>query len=193
MTSRREIRNWLFKQVAAEQTLDELEGDGVAVRAAVDPGAVQRVLALEDFSAPIRRAAMTALPAYLAFFCLENAIRELIVDRLLENHGTDWWDKVVPSPIRNRVEKRQEKEGKNRWHMRRGDHKVNYTDFGDLKSIIQSNWGDFDDLFPYQDWITGRLEELEASRNIIAHSNTLEGRELERIRIYLEDWVKQVG
>ena len=49
-----------------EEMLNLLEAEGVAVRAAHDPGALQRVLPLEDFSSDIREAAMSALPAYLA-------------------------------------------------------------------------------------------------------------------------------
>jgi hypothetical protein len=70
---------------------------------------------------------------------------------------------------------------------------VNYTDFGDLALILQQNWADFADLFPDQNWITARLRELEQSRNVIAHNNVLEDREIDRIRMYLADWIRQVG
>ena len=46
---------------------------------------------------------------------------------------------------------------------------------------------------PDQNWVSSRLDELAASRNIIAHSNVLEDREIERMRLYLEDWTRQVG
>lgn len=193
MTEGPALRNWLFKALSVETTLDGLESDGVGVRATADPGALQRVLPLEDFPADIRRSAMTALPAYLAFFCLENSVRELVIGRLSEAHGSGWWDEKVAKGIKEKVAKRQEKEGGDRWHTRRGEHNVYYTDFGDLKSIITNNFADFEDLFPDQNWITSRLDELELSRNIIAHSNVLEARELERIRLYLHDWVRQVG
>jgi hypothetical protein len=67
--------------VASER---ELEAEGLAVRAATDPAALQRVMPLDDFSPPIRQAAMKTLPAFLAFFCLENAVRGnrcLAIDR----------------------------------------------------------------------------------------------------------------
>lgn len=193
MTDPRVIRDWLFKGLAVEDLLDNLESDGYAVRAANDPGAVQRVMPLEDFSSEIRRAALRALPAYLAFFCIENAVRELVVDRMTESKGTDWWQTGASNDLRKKVETRQEKEGTNRWHVRRGASEIYYTDFGDLMSIIRNNWPVFEDLFPDQNWIANRLAELEASRNIIAHSNTLDERELIRIRMYLEDWTRQVG
>ena len=74
-----------------------------------------------------------------------------------------------------------------------GHTPIYYTDFGDLGSLLQNNWPDFEDLFPDRNWILARIGELELSRNIIAHSNTLDERELLRIRLYLQDWIKQVG
>lgn len=193
MTDLSDVRNWLFKGLAVEQLLARLEGDGLAVRAENDPGAVQRVMPLEDFSAEVRQGAMRALPAFLAFFCLENAVRELVRERLTQLHGADWWNAQVSSAVRQKVESRREKEGENRWHTRRGAHELNYTDFGDLAVILQQNWADFADLFPDQNWITARLRELEQSRNVIAHNNVLDDREIDRIRMYLADWIRQVG
>lgn len=187
------LREWLYKGLALETVLDELEAQGLAVRATTDPGALQRVMPLEGFSLEIRQAAMRTLPAYLAFFCLENAVRELVTDRLLEIHGSDWWEACVPSAVRTKVEQRREKEGVNRWHVQRGANEIYYTDFGDLLKIIQGRWVDFEDLFPDQHWVANRLNDLEASRNIIAHSNLLDTREITRVNMYLQDWLRQVG
>ncbi|WP_158017444.1 Swt1 family HEPN domain-containing protein [Mycobacterium basiliense] len=148
---------------------------------------------LEDFSSAIRANAMAALEAYLALHCFENAARELISDRLSEAHGSDWWNKCASNPLREKVAKRQQQEDKDRWHMRRGAAEIYYTDFGDLALLIKNNWPDFEDLFPDQNWIGARFTELEKSRNIVAHNNTLEKHERDRITLYLRDWLKQVG
>lgn len=79
----------------------------------------------------------------------------------------------------------------NRWHIARGEHPIYYTDFRDLKSLLQQNWPDFEDLFPDLNWIASRIAELELSRNVIAHSNTLDERQLARIWLYMQDWIKQ--
>ena len=183
----------MFRCLAAEDMLDRFEQDGVALRAGSDPRALQRVLPLEDFSPDVRRSAMSTLAAYLAFYCLENSIRELITERMTENHGSDWWNTKAPAGIREKVAKRQEAEGDNRWHISRGAGDLYYTDFGDLKSILQSSWTDFSDLFPDQNWVLSRMTELEASRNIIAHMNPLDDRENGRLKLYLQDWTRQVG
>jgi hypothetical protein len=192
--TRSEVRSWMFKGLSVENVLDSIEAEGVNVRASSDPRALQRVIPLEDFSVRIRRSAMQAFPAYLAFFCLENSVRELVAERMSENHGSEWWTSgLVGKKIVEKVAARQLKEGDQRWHVRRGEHELYYTDFGDLSSIIQSNWADFEDLFPDQNWVTARLDELEKSRNIIAHSNVLDDRELQRLSLYLDDWTRQVG
>lgn len=193
MTEVSALRNWLFKGIAVEQLLDSMETEGLSVRAGTDTRAVQRIMPLEDFSPATRRSALQALPAYLAFFCLENSARELVSERMAENHGVDWWAAKVSSAIRTKVDARRTKEGQHRWHAARGASEIFYTDFGDLKDIIQSNWVDFSDLFPDQNWVISRLTELEASRNIIAHTNVLDDRELLRLRLYLQDWSRQVG
>lgn len=193
MADQQDLRAWLFQTVTVETLLDDLEGEGVAVRAVTDPRALQRIIPLDEFSAGVRTAAMKAISAYLAFFCLENSVRELVQERLQEEHGSEWWATSASAALRNKVQERQEKEGRNRWHVRRGEHEIYYTDFGDLKSLIQTHWVLFEDLFPDQNWIVARLEELEASRNIIAHSNLLDERETTRLQLYIQDWTRQVG
>ena len=188
-----ELRAWLFRALSAEDKIDTLEAEGISVRAPSDARALQRVLPLEDFPQGLRRQAMRALPVYLAFFCLENSIRGLVVERLEETHGSDWWEKCASTQMKTKVEGRRTKEGRDRWHINRGESEIYYTDFGDLSSLIQNKWVDFADLFPDQNWVLSRLTELEASRNIIAHSNSLDERDFERLRLYLQDWVRQVG
>lgn len=77
--------------------------------------------------------------------------------------------------------------------MRRGATEIYYTDFGDLESLIRNNWEAFEDLFPDINWVVSRFDELEKSRNIVAHNNLLEPNEVNRIGLYLRDWTRQVG
>lgn len=187
------LREWLFAGLTVEDALNELESEGIAVRAQNDPQALQRVMPLEDFSSELRATAMKALPAYLAFFVLENSVRDVVSERLSERTGPAWWETAASSSLKTKVEKRQESEGRDRWHMRRGATEIYYTDFGDLASLIRNNWEHFDDLFPDVNWVVTRFDELEKSRNIVAHNNLLEPHEVLRITLYLRDWIRQVG
>lgn len=187
------LREWLFAGLTVEDALNDLESEGIAVRAPTDPQALQRVMPLEDFSVELRGSAMRALPAYLAFFVFENSVRDVVSERLSEGIGAEWWETAASNSLRGKVESRQKSEGKDRWHMRRGATEIYYTDFGDLASLIRNNWEHFEDLFPDINWVVSRFDELEKSRNIVAHNNLLEAHEVGRITLYLRDWIRQVG
>jgi hypothetical protein len=131
------------------------------------------------------------MEVYLILYLFENSVRELI-RLVLEKHGSDWWDKVVPVHVKQDVEKRLKQEADNRWHGTRGSHRICYTDIGDLYSIISANWQDFKGIFPDDAWIRVTIRGIELSRNIVAHNNPLSEREVKRLKMYYEDWIRQV-
>ena len=92
--------------------------------------------------------------------------------------------------MQTNVTRRKEAETKTPWHGKRGAHEINYSDFGDLRSIIEKNWDSFSDLFPSRPWITQRLTELEPPRNVVAHNNPLSNSDRSRISLYYGDWMK---
>lgn len=134
-----------------------------------------------------------AREVYPLIYVLENLLRNFISSKLSKKHGNDWWNKKVSSGIKREVDGRKRSEGKNRWHSKRGEHDIFYTDFGDLKNIIINNWQDFRDIFPRVEWVSNKLDEIEMSRNIIAHNNLLPDREIKRLRLYFDDFRKQIG
>ncbi len=150
-------------------------------------------ISLEDFSPVIRLNAIKMASVYMAFYCFENSARDLIKERLKERIGNDWWEKTVPAKIKEEVKKRKNKDSKNKWHAPRALDEIYYIDFGDMSNIICNQWEHFEDLFPTQDWIRTRIGDLKQSRNAIAHNNPLAERDVARIKMYLDDWIKQVG
>ena len=146
-----------------------------------------------SFSPRISLSANKMSDVYIAFYCLENSVRELVTDRLVERKGTDWWNKCVPEKVRKKVSELQLKESKNKYHAQRSTINLGYTLFGDLSDIIISNWSEFADILPSQAWITSRFNDLEMSRNVIMHSGVLPDDEIDRIKTYVQDWVEQVG
>lgn len=152
---------------------------------------------IETFGLPknLSNEAKRMADVYPKLYVLENLIR-YVVKSILENKlGTKWWDEsnIVSVDVKRKVKNRKKKEGKNRWHYRRGSHEIFYTDFGDLSSIIANNWKEFESLFPNLRWIQAKLEEVELSRNIIAHNNPLPKREIARIDMIFEDLKKQLS
>lgn len=82
---------------------------------------------------------------YTAIHSFENMVRQLVSKAMAEQHGEQWWERV-PERIRTRVSTRMEDDAKTRWHGSRGIVPVTYCDFGDLSSIIVTNWTVFEAL-----------------------------------------------
>ncbi|MBI3600049.1 MAG: hypothetical protein HY097_05345 [Nitrospinae bacterium] len=186
------LKQFIFNGFLLEDTFDKLEKGGITVRGG---SKIQPITRFEDadFSPKIRYDASKMASVYIAFFCLEHTVRELIVDRLVERKGIDWWEKCVSEKIKKSVNQLKEKEEKNKYHTRRSSTSIGYTMFGNLAQIIINNWEDFSDLFPDQTWITSRFNDLEMSRNVIMHTGVLPEIEIERIESIIRDWLRQVG
>ena len=130
---------------------------------------------------------------YTVISAFENTIREFVVKILIENKGENWWEDCVSEKIRNKEEARKEQEDKVRWHTQRGDSLINYTEFGDLASIMNNNLELFSDHIVSIEWARNIIATVERSRNVIMHSGELSARDIERIGINIRDWISQVG
>jgi hypothetical protein len=126
---------------------------------------------------------------YPKYYVLENSIRVVIRRVLGRAYGDGWWQNKVSKQIQDDVKRRIDKEDREPWHGKRGQHEIYYSDFKDLKNIISKNWQDFETLFPSQQWIFQRLEELEHPRNVVAHHNPLSKDDTKRIELYFADWI----
>lgn len=187
-------RDFVFRAILALDSLRELEHTGVYLREAHKRfGRPLADLSFAEFSQQIQDGAEKMSRLYVAFFCFENSAREFIAQRMRDAHGDTWWETKVPPSIKSKVESRKKEEERNKWHAPRSRESIAYTDFGDMPGIILNNWVDFEDTFDDQQWVKTRFGDMEKSRNVIAHNNVLEDREIERIRLYLQDWGRIVG
>ncbi|MEE9167746.1 MAG: Swt1 family HEPN domain-containing protein [Candidatus Neomarinimicrobiota bacterium] len=141
-------------------------------------------------SSSVARDAKEMAKIYPIYYVLENSLR-IVVRRIMDRkHGKEWWENRVSKRLRRKVSDRIEKEERKPWHGKRGQHKIFYSDFGDLRAIIERNWEDFKSLFPSRSWITQKLDELQHPRNILAHHNPVNKTDLKRIELYFHDWVE---
>jgi hypothetical protein len=186
------LKKFVFSGLLLEDSFDRLEETGISIRRGRHEIPVER-LDESDFSPRIIFDANKMASVYVIFYCLENSVRELIVDRLAERKGVDWWNTCVPQKIQTSVQKLKEQEEVNRYHTQRSSSEIGYTMFGNLAQIVISNWDEFSDLFPSQAWINARFTDLEMSRNIIMHTGVLPQIEIERIESICRDWIRQVG
>lgn len=130
---------------------------------------------------------------YTAIAAFENSARAFIQRRLLEEHGDDWWEKGVPEKRRDKAQTRRDEENKIRWHAKRGDSLLEYTEMGDLSAIITTNQDAFLPFVGSVDWSKNIFNTVERSRNIIMHSGTLEPEDVERLALAMRDWINQIG
>ncbi|MGE5474956.1 MAG: Swt1 family HEPN domain-containing protein [Ignavibacteriales bacterium] len=130
---------------------------------------------------------------YVAIAAFENATREFIIKVLMENLGDTWWENGVSEKIRSRAEGRKQEEEKIKWHTQRGDNSINYTEMGDLVSIISQNQSLFEPYIDSLEWARQIMISIERSRNVIMHSGELGMQDIERIGTLMRDWINQVG
>jgi hypothetical protein len=160
-------------------------------------------LQIGNFTAPVGTLnprhttdAVRMAAVYPLLYAFENSMREYIDGHLSVTYGENWHDdpKIVSTTIKGRVERNRNAEAKHRYHSRRSARFIYYTDLGDLPAMAHSEngWKVFSTLFPSDKWLHGRVEVIEASRNVVAHMNPLQPRDIERIRINFEDWLDQI-
>lgn len=189
------IYSFVFRGILAEEALDKagrLSRRGFSDQ--WDSDTARRLgipLMDESLVANSRRMAVV----YTAICAFENSVREFIEKKLLEEVGENWWEECVKQDVRTKAENRKNSERDVRWLTARGDSLLYYTEFGDLIGIMgrPENWKFFEVHVGSIDWAKQIISTLEKSRNIIMHSGQLEQKDIERVGIYIRDWIHQVG
>ena len=186
------LYNFVYRGQLAEQSLDAA-GRRNRRLAEFESEETARILSLDLLDDQHIMNAMAMANVYIAIAGFENSVRDLITNVLSEEVGADWWDKCVSEKIRKAAQAKLEEENKIRWHVQRGASPINYTMMGDLVSIFRQNWPRFEPYIPTIEWATGLIDVIERSRNVIMHSGMLTRTDVERVGMYIRDWIKQVG
>ena len=150
-------------------------------------------LGINELDEDLVKTARKMAIVYTGVSAFENTVRKFVANVLLENHGENWWELKVTESIKKKAESRRLEESKIRWHTPRGDSIINYTEFGDLFIVIKNNWIDFQPYIISQEWAEQIIRTIERSRNVIMHSGELVDQDIERIGMFIRDWIKQVG
>jgi len=188
-----DLYSFAFRALLTEEALDRTQRiSRLALTCNVD-GDVARRLPIEALDEDLVSRAKRMATVYIAVAAFENTVREFVTARLLEQVGAEWWTTAVSEKIRSKAESRREEESKVRWHTPRGDNPINYTEFGDMASIVSQNWPHFVDHLESVDWVRQIISTVERSRNVIMHSGELGLQDIERIGTAIRDWVRQVG
>jgi Swt1-like HEPN len=188
-----QISEFVFKGILATSAKRELEMAGVLRVPSMTVQETQDHDMFAALSAEVRGASIHMQRCYRLLFVFENLLREFIAGRFDEIDGAEWFDTRANSSMKTKLAERKQKEEKNQWHTGRNAHPIYYLDFGDLSLLITNHWTEFKDFLPSQSWVQSRLQDAEATRNVIAHTNVLSVEETGRLEMYLRDFIKQVG
>lgn len=111
---------------------------------------------------------------------IENALREVIVDRLSEKHGKDWFVLSIGKKLREGVINTYN----NQYGIETedGDVLIKYTLVLQLKKIICTNWKDFSDLFSNKIRFKEVMLELNTIRKEEAHNREISTEDLEKLK-----------
>jgi hypothetical protein len=142
-----------------------------------------------QFQKAVREAARQMAQHYEIFYCLENSIRDLVSDQLSALHGDGWWVDTVPETVKENVVGSVIRE-KDAAVSSRSPEPIDYTTFGELSVIIDSNWESFSDIFNSRKGVTSVLARLNLLRGPIAHCSELSEDEVVRLRLSLADWFR---
>ena len=187
------INDFVFSGILARYAVKDMEATGLLRGRAVTEEERREQDLFASVQEHIRAGAVQMQRYYRILFVLENIVRELIVSRLTEADGPEWFEARASAEMKKKLEQRQKAEERNEWHAGRNRHPIFYMDFGDLARLIINHWPIFEDLLPSQSWVQSRLDEAERTRNVIAHTNLLAAEEGARAEMYLRDWIKQIG
>lgn len=149
---------------------------------------------LEQVDAAIRRNADRMAEFYKIFYILENDIRNLVEEALLDAMGDSWWDSATPQVIRENVRRIMERET-DEGLIIRSDREIEYTNFGELGEIIKANWQVFAGIFSSTNIVGVQrvIKKLNLARGPIAHCNLLGEDEVVRLKLTVRDWYKLMG
>lgn len=190
---KKDLRDFMFRGIMFESEAGQFQSAGIQVGA--DQGdAEERLLSegLSVFGISRRNNALEMARLYAILHCFENEVRSLISETLEEKEGPDWADKL-PSKVRQHATSRQNTALTDSWLEGEKSDILGFVDFGQLSSIILEKWIYFEALMPSQHWLKQRMDELEKSRNFIAHNRMLLPSEFQRIYMYIADWNKVIG
>lgn len=189
------LYSFVFKGLLTEEALDKTERLKKTKFGNEENQKLYLALGIDDLDEELVAKAQKMSIVYTAICSFENMVRQFVSKKLLENKGENWWEISVSEKIRTKAESRRTEENKIRWHTPRGDSIINYTEFGDLISIIRNvdNWQYFEPHINSIEWAEQIIKTLERSRNVIMHSGELVNQDIERIGMYIRDWLNQVG
>ncbi len=144
-----------------------------------------------QFLESIRTNAKEMAGHYEIFYCLENSMRDLVGEIMLDAYKETWWDGNVPPDVKKNVQDNIQKELDAGVTVRSKEH-IDYTTFGELSIIIDYNWDKFSDTFNSRKGLVSVLAKLNLLRAPIGHCSSLTEDEVLRLKLSLRSCLKTI-
>lgn len=146
-----------------------------------------------QFQQAIRSEAAAMSRYYEVFYCLENSIRQLIVETMEDAEGTNWWTGGrIPANIVTEVGTRLQREIDSGVSVR-SEREIDYTTFGELSVIITSNWDLFSPILSSKRAVEKVMSSLNLLRGPIAHCSPVSEDEILRLQLAVKDWFRMMS
>lgn len=185
-----QIRLFGMKNLQLEVDLTKLEEDGYEI-GHVGTLEKKEIVDPELFELDIRKSAKKMADYYVLYYCLENSVRRMVGQTMLDKYSAEWWKDHVPDDIQKEVSGRQEREKDSVMSIRSQDDPLLYATLGELIPIIEYNWDDFSDQLRSKKAVRSILSQLNQTRAVIAHSVELNEDEITRMKLLIKDWQRQ--
>lgn len=188
------VRSFTMSGLLLTEELRQIEETfGVELGHVPKAAAASAVAYYPQFEQSVRAEAAEMAEHYEVFYCLEQAIRKLIVETLEDEAGPDWWNSGrIPADIKSAAEALVQKERDN-GITPRSDNLIDYTTFGQLSGIITSNWDLFEPILKSKRGVERVLANLNLLRGPIAHCCPMQDDEVDRLRLAVKDWFRMIG
>lgn len=187
-----DIYPFVYRGLLTQESLDKAGRQDRRIFGEKQSALIKEKLSFEMLDEDVLVTAQRMAIVYTAIHAFENMVRDYVKTAMIDEHQESWWDKV-PEKIRKKVATRMDDDAKFKWHGTRGGTEIDYCDFGDLSSIIVTNWSVFELTLNDMEWTKSTLGVLERSRNIVMHGGDLAIQDIERIGGNIRDWVRQAG
>ena len=154
------------------------------------PSEIEERWYFPQFEQAVQAEASAMAVHYETFYCLEKSIRTVIVETLKDAEPSGWWNSGrIPKDILSAAEGLIQKEI-DAGYTCRSEVPIDYTSFGQLAVIINSNWDVFGTIFTSRQAVEKVMASLNMLRGPIAHSSIMTEDEIDRLALAVKDWFR---
>ena len=124
--------------------------------------------------------------AYFMLYCVENTLRLFI-----EQRQTIANPFFINNSVKKKIQDRKNSESQNKYLSVRGNSDLYYMDFKELGDVIINNPGLLK-IFPNENWVKAKIEELGNIRNLVAHNSYIGELEIKIIAANYQSIIRQI-